>query len=1004
MRFDPRFMTMVARKSGKILAKKAVKHVSLKLAKERRTSDSAAVSEDRKDGFHIVGIGASAGGLKALESFFSTMPVNCGMSFIVISHLDPKHSSMLPDLLKRYTKIMVDRAQDGIRVERDRIYVIPPNKEMTLVRGTLVVRKPSEPHGQRFPIDTFFRSLARDQKQRAICIILSGTGTDGTLGLRGIKAEGGMAMAQATASAEYDGMPTSAIGTGLVDYILPAEKMPARLVKYVNDPHLKVDPQAVTLAEQPPETMEELFHLLESQTGHGFSSYKKSTIGRRVERRMGAQNIKSLSSYIRFIQRNPAEIHTLFKELLIGVTHFFRDPEAFKSLSQVLSATLKKHPKDSTFRIWTPGCSTGEEPYSLAILLYECMSSLRKYFPAQIFATDIDSQAINLARAGVYSASAVAELTAARLKRFFLKDNGAYRVKKEIRDMLIFAEQDLIRDPAFSKLDLVACRNLLIYLEPELQKQLLHLFHYALKPGGLLFLGTSESIGNFSHLFSPVDKKSKIFRRRNAGAFANEAVGQFLARPLRRGRTEVAPGRAGKDDKGPVITNVTEMKLLEKYTSPSVLINQNGEIVYAFGRTGKYLELAQGHAALSIQEMAHPGIKDALVAAIHESGSQKKRVAVQGLILSPEAELNRIKISVEPLGGKPDGSVEMMVVTFEDIEPIEMKGGTPKRGRATGRGAQLERELKVTREHLKRSIEEAELSNEELKSANEESQSTNEELQSANEELETSKEELQSINEELVTVNAELQGKIEELTVANDDVRNLLDNTNIATIFLDKQLRIKRFTPAATQIVNLIPTDVGRPLSHLVSNLEIPFDTEAKEVLDRLATKEMEVRNNEGRSYLSRIMPYRTVDDLVDGVVITFTDITESKRALVQQEMLEYLKSIVATVRDSLVVLDGDLKVITASRSFYQTFQVQPESTEGVLLYELGDGQWNIPSLRELLEKILATNASFEDFAVEHDFPGIGHKKMLLNARKVYREDIDTGRILLAIEDTTGAL
>ena len=994
-------MTMVARKSGKIFAKKAAKPAGRKLAKGRRNSDSAAVSEDRKDGFHIVGIGASAGGLKALESFFSAMPVNCGMSFIVISHLDPKHSSMLPDLLKRYTKIMVNGAQDGIRVERDRIYVIPPNKEMTLVRGTLVLKKPSEPHGQRFPIDTFFRSLARDRKQRAICIILSGTGTDGTLGLRDVKAEGGMAMAQATASAEYDGMPRSAIATGLVDYSLPAEKMPAQLIKYVSDRHFKGD--AGTHVEQPAESMEELFHLLESQTGHDFSSYKKSTISRRVNRRMGVQRIKSLSSYLAFIRRNPSEIDALFKELLIGVTHFFRDPEAFKSLSKVLSATLRKHPKDSTFRIWSPGCSTGEEPYSLAILLDECRSKLKKRFRVQIFATDVDSEAISLARAGVYSGSVVSELTAERLKRFFLKDNGVYRVKKEIRDMVVFAEQDLIRDPAFSKLDLITCRNLLIYLEAELQKQLLRLFHYALKPGGLLFLGTSESIGIFSHLFSPVDKKSKIFRRRNGGAFANEAVGEILVRPLTHARPDRAPGRPGKkkDDNGPVITNLTEKKLLEEYTSPSVLINQNGDIVYAFGHTGKYLELPQGHAALNINDMAHPGIKDALAAAIHEAAIRKKRVALEGLILSPEAELKRIKISIEPLQVKPEGSVGMIVVTFEDIG-VEMKEGTPK-GRGAGYGTQLERELNLARQRLKRSIEDLEVSNEELKSANEESQSTNEELQSTNEELETSKEELQSINEELVTVNAELQGKIEELTVVNDDVRNLLDNTNIATIFLDKQLRIKRFTPAATKIVNLIPTDIGRPLNHLVFNLELPVHAEAKKVLETLIPNEMEVRNNEGRYYLSRIMPYRTVDDLVDGVVITFTDITESKRALVQQEMLDYLKSIVATIRDSLVVLDGDLKVITASRSFYQTFQVQPESTEGVLLYELGDGQWNIPSLRELLEKILTTNASFQDFAVEHDFPGIGHKKMLLNARKVYREDIDTGRILLAIEDTTGA-
>jgi two-component system CheB/CheR fusion protein len=529
----------------------------------------------------------------------------------------------------------------------------------------------------------------------------------------------------------------------------------------------------------------------------------------------------------------------------------------------------------------------------------------------------------------------------------------------------------------------------------------LHLFQYALKPGGLLFLGTSESIGNFSNLFSTVDKKSRIFRRRNARASANEAVGQFLARTVRHGLSEVAPAPPGKDDKGSVIAKLTEKKLLNRYPSSSVIINQNGEIVYAFGRTGKYLELAQGHAGLNIQEMAYSGIKDALAAAIEESVSERKLVRVRCVIPNLEAELNKIEINIEPLSVKPDGNAEMMVVTFEEIGAIAMQDA-PKHGRATAQGGQLERELKVTRERLKRSLEEVELSNEELKSVNEESQSTNEELQSANEELETSKEELQSINEELVTVNAELHGKIEELTVVNDDIRNLLDNTNIATIFLDKQLRIKRFTPAATQIVNLIPTDIGRPLGHLVFNLELPFGNEAKEVFETLVPKEVEARNKEGQSYLARIMPYYTVDNRVDGVVITFTDITETKRALAQQEMLEYLKGIVATVRDSLVVLDANLKVITASRSFYQSFKVQPELTEGVLLYELGNGQWNIPGLRELLEKILFTNASFQDFAVEHDFPGVGHKKMLLNARRIYRDDLDTDRILLAIEDTTG--
>jgi two-component system, chemotaxis family, CheB/CheR fusion protein len=988
------------------VAVKKRKKVSRKRAKtssrEQRVSGSARAAEEATGGFPVVGIGASAGGLKALERFFSTLSSDCGVSIVVVSHLDPEHASMLPDLLRRYTSIKVDQAQENMRVEPNRIYIIPPNTEMTLARRTLILTQPSEPHGQRFPIDTFFRSLASDQTNGAICVILSGTGTDGTLGLRAVKDAGGMAMAQEPTSAEYDGMPKSAIATGLVDYILPPEEMPARLVKYASDRHLKRDFRVSTRAEKPRESMEEICHLLESKTGHSFASYKKSTIGRRIERRMNVHNIKSLSSYRQFIQRNPAEVHTLFRELLIGVTHFFRDPDAFKKLNRVLTATLRNRPKGSTLRIWVPGCSTGEEAYSLAILLHEITNSLKKYFPVQIFATDIDGEAINLARAGVYPAGVADELTAGRLKRFFLKENSTYRVKKEIRDWMIFAEQDVIRDPAFSKLDLIACRNLLIYLEPELQKQLLRIFHYALKPGGHLFLGTSESIGDFVNLFSTVDKKWKIFRRRDGGDFANEAVGQLLLRPVKRGSSEVALGRQGKEDHRRVITKVTEKKLLEKYSRPCVLINQNGDILYVFGRTGKYLELAQGHPGLNIREMANAGIRDELVAAIRKASTQMKRVSLQGLLLNTEAEIRRVKLSVEPLQGKPDDSVEMMVLSFEDIEPFDMKGGTPKRGPATARASQLERELKVSRERLQKSVEELEISNEELKSANEESQSTNEELQSANEELETSKEELQSINEELVTVNAELQVKNDELTHANDDMRNLLDSTNVATIFLDKQLRIKRFTPETTRIVHLIPTDVGRPLSHFVSNLERdPLGKVAEEVLETLVAKETEVMSKEGQCYLSRIIPYRTVDSIVDGVVITFVDITERKRAIAQQQSLEYVKGIVETVREPLVVLDAKLKVLSANRSFYENFKVQPEATEGKLLYELGNGQWNIPRLRELLEKILSESASFQDFAVDHVFPEIGYKKMLLNARRIHQAGIDTDTILLAIDDTT---
>jgi two-component system CheB/CheR fusion protein len=805
-------------------------------------------------------------------------------------------------------------------------------------------------------------------------------------------------------------MPRSAIETGLVDYILPVEKMPEQLIKYINHRQPAVREKILPVTEKGSHALQKIIYLIRAQTGHDFSFYKKNTIYRRIERRINIHQIDRISDYIRYLQQNPNEIEILFKDLLIGVTNFFRDPEAFEIIEkEVLPNLLSNKPDGYTLRVWVAGCSSGEEVYSIAIIIRECLETLKRKLNVQIFGTDIDKEAINTARTGIYPENISADISPERLMRFFVKEANTYHICQEIREMAIFSIQNIVKDPPFTKLDLICCRNFLIYLDAELQKKLLPLFHYALKPGGILFLGSSETITGFRDLFSVIHKKWKIFQCKETPVMLRHIV-DFPHRFAAEGMRKVEMPQELETIQPINLSGLVEKTLLEEFAPPCVIIDEKGEIVYFHGRTGKYLEPASGKASLNIFEMIREGLKLELASLIRKAISKKASVTKDDLEVKTNSNFQLINLKVKPFG-ETKSKQGLMMVVFEEVTGPQ-KRSVKKRGRkapvAYNQIAEMEEELKFTKESLHATIEELETANEELKSANEELQSTNEELQSTNEELETSKEELQSLNEELSTVNMELQGRNDELSTINNDMRNLFESIEIATIFLDNNLCVRRFTSQSTQIINLIQADIGRPLGHIVSNLKYEkLGEDAAGVLKNLAAIEREVETIDGCWYFMRITPYRTTGNLIDGVVMTFVDIQKQKEAAEELHKLtkeidhsrEYLENIINTVRESLIVLDEDLRIISCNRSFYITFRVLPEDTEGCLLYEIGNGQWDIPQLRELLEKIIPRNSIFEDFVVEHDFSIIGHKKMILNARKIDKKEPDAHLILLAIED-----
>ena len=861
-------------------------------------------------GFPIVGVGASAGGLGAFEAFFSGMPagVEPDMAFVLVQHLDPDHKSLLTELVQRYTHMHVFEVEDGMTVQANCAYIIPPNRDMAFINGTLQLLEPAAPRGQRLPIDFFFRSLALDQHERAIGIVLSGTGSDGTLGLRAIKGEGGMAMAQTPETTEYDGMPRSALATGLVDFELAPADMPAQLMAYVTHAFSQRRGLPPVVTPRSEGAMKKLFVLLRTQTGHDFSQYKPSTIHRRLDRRMAVQQITDLEAYLKFAQKAPAELEALFRDLLIGVTNFFRDPEAFLVLEdRILPELLASRAQGSPVRIWVAGCSTGEEAYSIAILCQEAMDRLHQAYPVQVFATDLDAQAIATARSGLYPASIAMDLTPDRLARFFTLEPGgaAYRVRKAIRDLLIFSEQNLIKDPPFSRLDLISCRNLMIYLGGPVQKRIIPLFHYALKPKGFLFLGSSESVGEATDLFTVLDRKQKCYQRK-------EELDVPLGRPnpVMTALETLVPHAAPRPAfpvKMP-FRALAEEAILRQASPPGILVNAQGDILYFHGHTGLFLEPAPGEAGVpNVLRMAREGLRQPLTLALREAATARDRVDRRGLRVDTNGLVTGFDLSIHPVsqshepGAPPNLYLIMLQGAQSSVQTPAPKPAQGTKAEASDELEALRQELRTKEAYLQTAHEEMETSVEELKSANEEMQSVNEEMQSTNEELETSKEELQSVNEELITVNAELQTKVGDLSRANDDMNNLLAGTGIATIFVDREMRLLRFTPAATGLLNLIPTDLGRPIGHITPNLlgygGLVSDTRA--VLDTLAPRAVEVQTPDAHWFRLAIQPYRTLENVIEGAVLTFQDITLLKVAQEALGKAGQLHRLAVVVRDS---------------------------------------------------------------------------------------------------------
>ena len=828
--------------------------------------------------FPIVGIGASAGGLEALELFLQNVPAESGMAIVIVQHLDPTRAGIMPELLQRATAMKVIQVKDRTRVRPDCVYVIPPNKDMSILHGVLHLLDPAAPRGLRLPIDFFLRSLADDSEERSIGVILSGMGTDGTLGLKAIKGKAGVVFVQDPASAKFDGMPRSAIEAGLADVVAPVEALPGKIIAYLHHVPLITKP-GLAEEDQAHSAFEKVVILLRAQTGHDFSLYKKNTVYRRIERRMGIHQIDRIATYVRFLQENPEELELLFKELLIGVTSFFRDPAAWEQLkTQVIPALLKDRPLSQALRVWIPACATGEEAYSLAIVFREALEQFKpaRSHTLQIFATDLDRDAIEKARAGVFPANIAADVAPERLSRFFVQLERGYQVSKPIRETVIFAPQNVAMDPPFTKLDLVSCRNLLIYLTPELQKKLLPLFHYSLNPGGFLFLGSAETIGEFTGLFAPLDGKARLYRRLDSGPRAEPI--EFPA-SFTPGRTGVPP--PPKALKPPAnLQSQAEQLLLQRYSPAAVLVNDKGDILFISGRTGKYLEPAAGKANLNLFAMAREGLRYELTGAFQKALRQKDAVTRKNVKVGTNGGVQAIDLTVQAIA-EPEALRGLVMIVFTEVTtPPEPKRSAKAKGpsASSARVAALEGDIEQARQELQTTREEMQTSQEELKATNEELQSTNEELQSTNEELTTSKEEMQSMNEELQTLNAELQHKVNDTSRLNNDMKNLFDSTEIATVFLDPALRVRLFTAGSNRIFKLIPGDVGRAITDIVSELAYPeLADDAREVLRTLVAHEQPAAARDGRWFTVRIMPYRTLENMIDGVMITFMDITASK-------------------------------------------------------------------------------------------------------------------------------
>ena len=966
--------------------------------------------------FPIVGIAASAGGLEAFTGLLSHLPVDTGMAFVLIQHLSPDHKSLLSEILGRTTEMPVNEVKDGMVVEQNQVYVIPPNTKMVLSKGVLQLSPREKIYGKYMPGDAFFTSLAIDRGHKAIAVVLSGGDGDGSLGLKAIKAAGGMSFAQCQNTAKFDSMPNTAVATGNVDFILPPEKIAEELAHYSHSP-LLTRPLPLTVIDESPEpgdAMATIFALLKSTTGVDFTHYKRTTIARRIQRRMVLYKLESLDDYAQHLRDNSAEVTALYEEILIHVTSFFRDPEAFEKLKELVFPVITQNKSASVpIRIWVAGCSTGEEVYSIAICLLEFLSVRVIPPPIQIFATDISEQAIGKARSGIYSENQMVDVSPERRTRFFIPEKaGSYRISKAVRELCVFARQDLGSDPPFSNLDLVSCRNVLIYLGESLQKKVMPIFHYSLNPAGFLLLGTSESTGKFSSLFTVVHKKSKIYAKKLTDT---RSTFSFTPSSYPVAKAAQEPGRNAENlIYGFDLERETDQLILNRYAPASVLVNEEMKIVQVRGEIDFYLRVAAGMLDLNLLKMARVGLLVELRTAIYEAQTQNVTVRKERVSVESGGRSNTVNIEVMPF--QPHTSTaRYFLVVFQEVLPVAAsnfctlpsESGEP--GDLNPENELLRQALATANQektaalvHLQSLIKEQENLNQDLKVANEEILSSNEELQSTNEELETAKEEIQATNEELTTTNEELRSQYLEQSQLNNDLTNFFASINIPILMLANNLQIRRFTPTAEGIFNLIPTDVGRPFSDIRSTLNVPdLEQMILEVIDTLHTKEQEVQTLSGYWYNIRIRPYRTTENQIDGVVMVLIDIDALKRsAATLEDARNYAETIVETVQTPLVALDADFRVNKANRSFYETFQVSSPETAKSSLFELGNGQWNIPQLRSILEDILVSDVQLHNFELDHLFEQIGQKTMLLNACKLEREE-KALMLLLSIEDIT---
>ncbi len=869
--------------------------------------------------FPIVAIGGSAGAFSSLERFFTHMPADSGMAFVIIMHLSPNHIGKISEVFKSFTAMPVLEAADGAQVEPDHVYVIPPDKDLGIHNRKLLLLNISKPNGYRQPIDYFLQSLADDQWNRAVGIILSGMGSDGETGVRMIKEKLGIVMVEDPEGAQYSSMPNAAIGTNLVDYVLSPDEMPLKLIQYINHPVLAEEPSEQARTEIRNSTsVQKILMLLRSHTGHDFSLYKKSTIIRRIDRRVAFHQLPDYVHYVTYLRENPIEIDTLFNELLIGVTKFFRDGAAFDSLKKKIETLLAEKKPGEPVRAWIAGCSTGEEAYSVAMLLMECTEAKRKEKPPkiQIFATDLDSNAVEQARLGSYHGNIIADVSEERLQRFFIKEDEGYRVKKELREMIVFAQHNLIKDAPFTWLDLLCCRNVMIYLTSELQRKIMPIFHYSLNNRGIMFMGPAETIGGFTELFVASDPKWKIFERKEGSSAMNKMI-DFpfqVARPVVSvARSEETENRSKKNSVAESFNKI----VLEHFTPTAILINDRGDILYSSGKPGNFLQLPRGEAVMNIHKMAREDLRYVLGNVIHQAITQRGLVTISDVKTKEGDQIRLLRLNASPLEDSEMRGLIMLVV--EDM------GVMKKAARRSARSAQsnrqeieeMEKELVYTKQQLHSTIEQMETSLEELKSTNEELQSTNEELQSTNEESLTTKEEMQSLNEELMTVNIQYQSKAEELGRLNNDMKNLLDSTEIGTIFLNNDLEILRFTPQIKTLFSIIPADIGRPLSDLVANFDYaPLEETTKEVIDRLNTREIEIKTRSHEWYRVRIMPYRTTDNFISGAVIAFTAITSYKKMEIKIDAVrEYAQSLATNLSLPAAVLDARLNIQSENTS-----------------------------------------------------------------------------------------